>query len=101
VYLLMGALDEGEIPFLLERAGKARAIEACLEYGERAAELGDAEKMQPVLAALRGVASGRRWRGYQRTLRRRGWDLLTYWGRLPLADKVGFFGDMLRWIRVR
>ena len=101
IYLLMDALDEAEIPVLLKRAGKARAIEACLVFGERAAELGDREKLRPVLEALRGRASEKRWEFYQRTLRNRGVDLGAYWVRLSLSDKVGFFGDAFRWVKVR
>ena len=60
-----------------------------------------AEALAPVLLALRGAASPRRWRGYQRTLRWRGWDLACYWARLPIRQKAGFFGNMVRWLRVR
>jgi hypothetical protein len=54
-----------------------------------------------VLAALRGAASERRRRAYERTMRSRAWDLGAYWLRLPPGGKFGFFGDMFRWMRVR
>ena len=76
-------------------------MEACLVYGEMAAELGDAEQLEPVLEALRGVADDKRWRFYQRTLRNRLVDLVVYWGRLPGKDKILFFGDLGRWLGVR
>ena len=101
IRLLMGAVNGPELPLLLERARRAHAVEACLAYGEQAAELGEPEALAPVLSALRAEASPRRWRGYQRTLRWRGWDLACYWARLPIRQKAGFFGDMVRWLRVR
>ena len=96
--LLMAALDADEITLLLERAERAYALEACLVFGELAAELGDAGALEPVLAALRGRADEGRMRAYDRTLRWRGWDLACYWGRLGLKDKGLFFGDMVRWV---
>lgn len=101
IYLLMAALNADEIPLLVERAGRARALEACLEFGQRAAALGDPRQPQGVIEALRDAASERRWRGYQRTLRWRSWDLACYWGRLSLIDKARFIGDMLRRVTVR
>lgn len=101
IYLLMARLATEDIGRLLQRAGAARALEACLAYGERAAQLGEAERLQPVLLALRGAASPRRQRAYQRTLRWRAWDLACYWARLPVGDKLRLFADMARWARGR
>jgi len=101
IRLLMGAVTGDEIPFLLERAQQARAVEACLDFGERAAALGDPELLEPLMSALRAVASERRRKAYQRTLESRAWDLSMYWLRLPPGDKFRFFGDMFRWIRAR
>ena len=101
IYLLMAALDEAELAFLLERAEKAHAIEACLVFGEMAAELGPEGSIEPVLDALRGLASERQARAYYRTLRWRALDLGAYWVRLPVKEKLEFFGDLVRWIRVR
>ncbi len=101
IYLLMAALDEAELAFLLERAGKAHAIEACLVFGEMAAGLGPEGSIESVLDALKGVANDRRARAYDRTLRWRALDLGAYWVRLPLREKSRFFGDLFRWVRVR
>jgi hypothetical protein len=101
IYLLMAALDEADVAFLRKRAAGAAAVEACLAFGEMAAELGDAVAVEPVLEALRGVASERRARFYARTLRSRGFDLVVYWGRLSVREKIIFFGDLIRWVKVR
>ena len=101
IYLLMAALDEADLRLLIARAQMAHALEACLAYGEMAAALGDAEGVNPVLEALRVVARPGRMRGYQRTLHWRAWDLACYWVRLPLGDKLRFFGDLVRWAKVR
>jgi hypothetical protein len=101
IYLLMAALDKADLTFLLERAEKAHAIEACLEFGEMAARLGPEGPIEPVLDALRSQASDQQARAYDRTLRWRAWDLARYWVRLSVKDKFGFFGDLFRWIRVR
>jgi hypothetical protein len=101
IYLLMRGMEEAAVPFFLERAQKAHAVEACLVFGEMAAELGDGVEVEHVLEGVRGVAQRRRWDFYQWTLGNRGVDLLAYWGRLSLSDKVRFFGDMVRWLRVR
>jgi hypothetical protein len=63
--------------------------------------LGPEGSIEPVLDALRGVASDRRMRAYDRTLKWRALDLGAYWVRLPVKEKIGFFGDLVRWIRVR
>ena len=70
-------------------------------FGEMATGLGDPNAVEPVLDALRGVASERRMKAFDRTLRWRGWDLASYWVRLPVQDKVGLLGDLVRWIWVR
>ena len=101
IYLLMASLDDSDVAFLLERAEKAHALEACLVFGERAEELGDADALGAVLSGLRKVASKRRMRAYDRTLRWRGWDLACYWARLGVKEKVLFFGDMVRWVKGR
>ena len=101
IYLLMAGLSESDLPVLLERADRAHAIEACLVFGERAAELGDTELVRPVLEALAAASSERRMKFYDRTLRFRAFDLGAYWLRLPLKEKAAFFGDLLRWIKVR
>ena len=101
IYLLMESLDESQVDLLLERAGRAHAIEACLLMGQMAAKLGDAAVLEPVLRTLRAVAKERRMRAYDRTLRWRAIDLMAYWLRLPVKGKIGFFGDLVRWIRVR
>jgi len=101
IYLLMARLNAQDIGQLLQRAAAAHALEACLACGEWAAQLGDAQKLQAVLQALRGTASPRRQRAYHRTLRWRAWDLACYWGRLEDGGKLRLFSDMLRWARVR
>lgn len=101
VYLLMAALGGSEMAVLLQRAADARAIEACLEFGERAAELGDRAAVAPVLAALEDAASESRRTAFERTRRSRAWDLTRFWWRLPLREKAAFFGDMARWVRGR
>lgn len=101
IYLLMAALGKAGVPVLLEHAGQARAVEACLRFGEQAAALGDRPVVEPVLKALAGAASDRRRSAYERTRRSRAIELGGYWLRLPAAGKVAFFGDMLRWLRVR
>jgi hypothetical protein len=98
IYLLMRDFNEGDVAVLLDRAQRARAVEACLVFGELAAGLGDADEVEGVLEALRGMASQRRMRGYDRTLKWRAWDLACYWRRLKGLDKVLFFGDMGRWV---
>jgi hypothetical protein len=101
IYLLMSSIDKSEIGFLLERASQAHAVEACLILGEKAAELGDAGNLEPVLTVLRDKASKRRMRFYDWTLRWRVMDLMAYWLRLPVKDKMTFFADFRRWARVR
>jgi hypothetical protein len=101
IRLLLGALGADDIRLLLRHAGRARAVEACLAFGEAAAALDHAAQLEPVLGALRGAASQRRRRAYRRTMKWRAWDLGAYWLRLPFGDKLAFFGDMRRWIRVR
>lgn len=101
IYLLMARMDEGSIAFLLERAERACAMEACLQFGEKAQQLGGADSAAPVLEALRARASSKRQAAYQRTLHHRGRDLAGFWARLPAAEKVAFFGDMVRWLKNR
>jgi len=101
IHLLMREMEGSSIPFFLERAQKARAVEACLVFGDMAAELGDRAEVAHVLDALKEIADEGRWRFYQRTLRHRALDLGAYWWRLPVGDKARFFGDMVRWIGVR
>jgi hypothetical protein len=101
IYLLMAALSEPDLSDLLERAQAARAVEACLVFGERAAELGETEKVRPVLEALAAVASEQRMKFYDWTLRSRAFDLGAYWLRLPLKEKAVFFGDLIRWVKIR
>jgi hypothetical protein len=101
IYLLMAALEDTDIASLLERAEMAHAIEACLVFGKMAAELGDETALKPVLDALKGVANDRRIRFYNWTLRWRAFDLGAYWVRLSWSDKVLFFRDAIRWVKVR
>jgi hypothetical protein len=101
IYLLMSAVPASDIPDFLGRAGRARAIEACLTFGEQAAALGEPARLEAMLGALREAADERRWQAFERTLRWRAWDLLAFWARLGAGDKLAFFGDMARWVKVR
>jgi hypothetical protein len=88
VRLLLEALSADEIALLIERAAGWAAVEACLVFGEAAARLDDAPALQPALEALRAATSEKRMAEYDRTIRSRGFDLWSYWRRLPLKGKA-------------
>jgi hypothetical protein len=88
VRLLLEVLSDDEIAVLVERAAAWAAVEACLVFGEAAARLDDAPALQPALDALRAAASEARMAEYDRAMRSRGFDLWSYWRRLPLKGKA-------------
>ena len=88
IRLLLAEIAHTEIDDLVERAREWHAVEACLVFGEAAARLDDAPALQPALEALRAATSEKRMAEYDRTIRSRGFDLWSYWRRLPLKGKA-------------